>query len=116
MQISDSGNPQQLTNDTIIAEHQHSSQRQQFQPGTYPQLKRSSLSNIPIYENIDGYPDLVTHQMITLQQQQQQQQQQQDVNCNPPPPPYTGTHTIVSADALTKRNSRYLKLEMLELM
>ena len=30
--------------------------------GIYPQLKRSSLSNIPIYENIDGYPVLLQHQ------------------------------------------------------
>ena len=28
----------------------------QFQPGTYPQLKRASLTNIPIYENLDTYP------------------------------------------------------------
>ena len=97
--LSEAGNIHQFTNDGMIAE-QLTSQNPQFQPGTYPQLKRSSLSNIPIYENIDGYPDIVTHQMITIQQQQA-------TSYNPPPPPYTAPHTIVSADALTKRNSRY---------
>jgi hypothetical protein len=85
------------------AEQYYASQNNTFQPGTYPQLKRSSLSNIPIYENIDGYPDVVTHQMIAIQQQQLQAS-----NYNPPPPPYTAPHTIVSSDSLSKRNSRYL--------
>ena len=84
------------------AEQYYASQNHTFQPGTYPQLKRSSLSNIPIYENIDGYPDVVTHQMIAIQQQQLQQAS----NYNPPPPPYTAPHTIVSSDSLSKRNSR----------
>ena len=57
---------------------------QQFQPGTYPQAKRSSLTSIPIYENLDGYPAEVGHE----------------------PPPYTGSHNIVGMDVLSKRNSR----------
>ena len=56
-----------------------------FCPGTYPQLKRSSLSNIPIYENLDGYPVPVRHSE---------------------PPPYTGAHNIVVAGTLTKSSSR----------
>ena len=64
--MSEAGNIQQMTNDAMLAEQHYASQKQQFQPGTYPQLIRSSLSNIPIYENIDGYPDIVTHQMIKL--------------------------------------------------
>ena len=62
---------------------------QQFQPGTYPQLKRSSLTSIPIYENIDGYPDVISHQIP-----------------NKDPPPYSGSHTIVGPDVLSRRNSR----------
>ena len=105
-------------------EQYYASQNQKYQPGTYPQLKRSSLSNIPIYENIDGYPDVVTHQLISIQQQQLQQQQQQLQQqqqqlqqqqqqpsiYSPPPPPYTAPHTIVSSDSLSKRNSRYSEL------
>ena len=101
-------NVQHVTNGTITMEQYYASQNQKYQPGTYPQLKRSSLSNIPIYENIDGYPDVVTHQMISIQQQQlqQQRQQQQTSIYSPPPPPYTAPHTIVSSDSLSKRNSR----------
>jgi hypothetical protein len=58
--------------------------------GTYPQLKRSSLSNIPIYENIDGYPVPIHHPGAGV----------------PEPPPYTGAHNIVVSDTLTKSNSR----------
>ena len=92
-------------NGSVAIEQYYVSQNQKYQPGTYPQLKRSSLSNIPIYENIDGYPDVVSHQMIALQQQQQHQQQQAAIY-SPPPPPYTAPHTIVSSDSLSKRNSR----------
>ena len=67
----------------------HHELEQQFRPGTYPQLKRSSLTNIPIYENIDGYPDVVSHQVHQKN-----------------PPPYAGSHTIVSSDVLSRRNSR----------
>ena len=94
---------QQSINGSVTMEQYIASQNQKYQPGTYPQLKRSSLSNIPIYENIDGYPDVVTHQMIAIQQQQQQQAS----IYSPPPPPYTAPHTIVSSDSLSKRNSRY---------
>lgn len=59
----------------------------QYQPGSYPQLKRASLTNIPIYENIDGYPVIP--------------QRGQQVTPPPPPPPYSGHHTIVSS-SLTK--------------
>ena len=55
----------------------------QFQPGTYPQLKRASLTNIPIYENIDGFP------AIPVRGRRQ-------ATPPPPPPPYTGPHHIVS--------------------
>jgi peptidoglycan hydrolase-like protein with peptidoglycan-binding domain len=72
-QIQDA-NVQHITNGAVTMEQYYASQNQKYQPGTYPQLKRSSLSNIPIYENIDGYPDVVTHQMISIQQQQLQQQ------------------------------------------
>ena len=97
-------NIQPNVNDSVGMEQYYVSQNQKYQPGTYPQLKRSSLSNIPIYENIDGYPDVVSHQMIAIQQQQQQQQA---AIYSPPPPPYTAPHTIVSSDSLSKRNSRY---------
>ena len=54
----------------------------QFQPGTYPQLKRASLTNIPIYENIDGFPAIPVRGL--------------QATPPPPPPPYTGPHHIVS--------------------
>ena len=91
-------NTDQLSTDAL---HLLAAQKSQFQPGTYPQLKRSSLSNIPIYENIDGYPDIVSHQMASLQQIHAASHNP------PPPPPYTAPHTIVSADALAKSSSRY---------
>ena len=54
----------------------------QFQPGTYPQLKRASLTNIPIYENVDGFPAVPARG-------------RRQATPPPPPPPYTGPHHIV---------------------
>ncbi len=71
-------------------------QQQQFQPGTYPQLKRASLTNIPIYENVDGYPVLPRRGQPSPP---------------PPPPPYTGSHQLLVGDSsstLVKRDSRIL--------
>ena len=87
---------QQQQQDLLDSSSSVIDQSQQYQPGTYPQLKRASLTNIPIYENIDGYPTIP--------------------NVPPPPPappavgsggagiqppPYTGQHNIVS-NTLTK--------------
>ncbi|XP_059088232.1 LIM domain-containing protein jub-like isoform X1 [Tigriopus californicus] len=77
-----------VTNDAMV----------QYQPGSYPQLKRASLTNIPIYENIDGYPVIP--------------QRGQQVTPPPPPPPYSGHHTIVSS-SLTKTVPRSLEARML---
>eukprot|EP00095_Tigriopus_kingsejongensis_P011791 maker-scaffold119_size336447-snap-gene-2.37 protein:Tk11791 transcript:maker-scaffold119_size336447-snap-gene-2.37-mRNA-1 annotation:"lim domain-containing protein jub isoform x1" len=71
---------------------------QQYQPGSYPQLKRASLTNIPIYENIDGYPVIP--------------QRGQQATPPPPPPPYSGHHTIVSS-SLTKSMPRSLDAQMM---
>ena len=54
----------------------------QYQPGSYPQAKRQSLTNIPIYENIDGLPAVP--------------QRGHQATPPPPPPPYMGQHNIVS--------------------
>jgi len=56
-----------------------------FQPGSYPNIKRSSfdLNNPPIYENIDTYPGQA-----------------------PPPPPYTGYHHIVTTASLVRSSPR----------
>ncbi len=68
----------------------------QFQPGTYPQLKRDSLTSNPIYENIEGFP-AIPMRGLHLQQAPP-----------PPPPPYTGTnHQIVSNGTTARYNPRY---------
>jgi hypothetical protein len=65
----------------VAAGYSEPSSETQFQPGIYPQLKRASLTNIPIYENLDSYPELP--------------QRGRQSTPPPPPPPYTGTHHIV---------------------
>ena len=65
----------------------------QFQPGTYPQLKRASLTNIPIYENVDGLPAVPARG-------------RRQATPPPPPPPYTGPHHIVPTPEQPARDPR----------
>lgn len=70
--------PRILTGPVVVA-----AAEPQFQPGMYQQLKRASLTDIPIYENIDGFP------AIPVRGRRQG-------TPPPPPPPYTGPHRIVA--------------------
>jgi len=65
-----------------------------FQPGVYPQV--SLTDNIPIYENLDGYPVLPRRRTSPAPP--------------PPPPPYASQHRIVTSPSreIVARDSRAL--------